>query len=74
MAQTIDPKLNEISLAKSHLYEKLGQHDDAFLAAQGVLNKDMEKIKNAATKNKCSVFHQFCQDEFKNSSNDILSK
>jgi tetratricopeptide (TPR) repeat protein len=67
MAQTIDSKLKEIPLAKSHLFEKLGQSDDAFLAAQGVLNKDMEKIKNNAVENKCSVFHQFCQEEFENS-------
>jgi len=38
--------------------------DEAFLAAQGVLNKDMEKIKKDAKENKCSVFHQFCQNEF----------
>jgi hypothetical protein len=40
--------------------------DDAFLAAQGILNKDMEKIKMAAKKNKCSIFHQFCENEFEN--------
>ena len=39
--------------------------DDAFLAAQGVLNKDMEKIKNDAKENRTSIFHQFCEDEFK---------
>ena len=38
--------------------------DEAFLAAQGVLNKDMEKIKSDAKENKCTVFHQFCNDEF----------
>jgi len=37
------------------------------LAAQGVLNKDMKKIMDAAKENKCSVFHQFCDDEFKKS-------
>ena len=42
-------------------------HDEAFLAAQGVLNKDMDKIKNDAKKNKCSVFHQFCEEEFEKS-------
>jgi hypothetical protein len=41
--------------------------DEAFLAAQGVLNKDMEKIKSDAKENKCSVFHQFCNNEFENS-------
>ena len=67
MAQTIDSKLKELPLAKSRLFEKLGISDDAFLAAQGVLNKDMEKIKNNAKENKCSVFHQFCQEEFEKS-------
>jgi len=32
-----------------------------------VLNKNMEKIKTDANKNKCSVFHQFCEDEFEKS-------
>jgi tetratricopeptide (TPR) repeat protein len=64
-AQIVDPTLKELSLAKSRLYEKLDMKDDAFLAAQGILNKDMEKIKNDAKENKCSVFHQFCEDEFK---------
>jgi len=66
-AQVIDSKLKEIPLAKSRLFEKLEMHDDAFLAAQGVLNKDMEKIKNDAKENKCSIFHQFCEDEFQKS-------
>ena len=47
-AQVIDPNLKEIPLAKSRLFEKLNMPDDAFLAAQGVLNKDMEKIKSDA--------------------------
>ena len=33
--------------------------DEAFLAAQGVLLKDMKKIQEDAKENKCSVFHQF---------------
>jgi tetratricopeptide (TPR) repeat protein len=68
MAQTIDSSLKEIPLAKSRLFKKLSMEDDAFLAAQGVLNKEMEKIKLAAKENKCSVFHQFCEDEFKKNS------
>jgi hypothetical protein len=67
MAQIIDSSLKEIPLAKSRLFEKLNMSDDAFLAAQGVLNKNMEKIKTDANKNKCSVFHQFCEDEFEKS-------
>jgi len=27
----------------------------------------MEKIKSDAKENKCSVFHQFCNNEFENS-------
>ena len=44
-AQVIDPNLKEIPRAKSKLFEKLGMEDEAFLAAQGVLSRDMEKIK-----------------------------
>ena len=63
-AQVIDPNLKEIPRAKSRLFEKLGMEDDAFLAAQGILNKDMAKIKNDAKENGSTVFHQFCEDEF----------
>ncbi|MEK6865554.1 MAG: hypothetical protein AABX06_03685, partial [Thermoproteota archaeon] len=63
-AQIVDPSLHEASIAKSQAFEKLGMEDEAFLAAQGVLVKDMEKIKTDAKKNKCSVFHQYCQNEF----------
>ena len=67
LAQRIDSSLREIPSAKSKLFEKLNMPDEAFLAAQGVLNKDMEKIKSDAKENKCSVFHQFCNNEFENS-------
>jgi tetratricopeptide (TPR) repeat protein len=67
LAQRIDSSLREIPPAKSKLFEKLNLPDDAFLAAQGVLNKDMQKIKSNAKENKCSIFHQFCDDEFQNS-------
>jgi tetratricopeptide (TPR) repeat protein len=63
-AQIIDPSLKELAITKSREYEKLGLEDEAFLAAQGVLIKDMEKIISDAKDNKCSVFHQFCQSEF----------
>jgi tetratricopeptide (TPR) repeat protein len=66
-AQIIDSKLKELPLAKSRLFEKLGMADESFLAAQGILNKDMEKIKNDAKENRCSIFHQFCDDEFEKS-------
>jgi tetratricopeptide (TPR) repeat protein len=63
-SQTIDPSLHEASIAKSQAFEKLGMEDEAFLAAQGVLIKNMEQIKSDAKANKCSVFHQYCQNEF----------
>jgi len=67
LAQRIDSSLREIPPAKAKLYEKLNMPDEAFLAAQGMLNKDMQKIKSDAKENKCTVFHQFCDDEFQNS-------
>ncbi|MBL7001471.1 MAG: hypothetical protein ISR80_01755, partial [Nitrosopumilus sp.] len=63
-AQRIDPSQKEIPTIKSQLFEKLGMEDNAFLAAQGVLNREMEKIKTDAKKNNYSVFHQFCNNEF----------
>ena len=38
----------DAATAKSKAFEKLGLEDEAFLAAQGVLIKDMDKIKNDA--------------------------
>ena len=62
--QVADATIKEAPIAKSKLFEKLGMEDEAFLAAQGVLNKNMQKIKDDAKENKCSVFHQFCDNEF----------
>ena len=64
MAQRLDFEASDIPLAKSKLYEKIGLADEAFLAAQGVLNQDMKRIILDAKKNKCTVFHQFCEEEF----------
>ena len=67
-AQRAGPDQNGLlSGAKSRLFERLGMHDEAFLAAQGVLNADMAKFQRDAQANKCSVFHQFCNDEFQRS-------
>ena len=68
-AQVLEPKLAKIPVAKSRAFEKLGLDDEAFLAAQGVLLKDMKKIIQNAKKNKYTVFHQFCTDEFYNLKN-----
>ncbi len=46
LAQRVDSSLREIPPAKSKLFEKLNMPDEAFLAAQGVLNNDMTKIKS----------------------------
>ena len=62
--QVADATIKEAPIAKSKLFEKLGMEDEAFLAAQGVLSRDMEKIKRDAKENKYSVFHQFCENEF----------
>ena len=63
-AQQLDPSIKEISTTKSKLFTQLGKEDEAFLSAQGVLLDDMEKIKEQAKKNKCTIFHQFCLNEF----------
>lgn len=54
----------EVSATRSELFERLGRSDEAFLAAQGVRNRDMARIMAVARDNDCSVFHQFCDDEF----------
>ena len=45
--------------------------DDAFLAAQGILNKDMEKLKDDAKENKCSVFINSVIMNLKNIKNNL---
>ena len=63
-AHVLDPSMTDVAIAKSRAFAKLGMDDEAFLAAQGMLMQDMEKTKQDAKKNKCTVFHQFCTDEF----------
>lgn len=55
-----------IALARSKIFTKLKKDDEAFLAAQGVRNCDMSQIISAARRNNCSVFHQFCDNEYDN--------
>lgn len=69
LAQKVSPMMKELSEAKSREFEKLELKDEAFLAAQGVLLEDMGKIKEDAKKNKCSIFHQFCQNEYEEKKN-----
>ena len=59
-----------IALARSGIFTKLKRDDEAFLAAQGVRNCDMQQIISDARRNNCSVFHQFCDNEYEN----ILAK
>lgn len=63
-AQKSDPSLKDAAIAKSESFAKMGKDDEAFLAAQGVLNEDMQRFKDEAKKNNCTVFHQYCVTEF----------
>ena len=56
--------MKELAIAKAREFEKIGLEDESILAAQGMLNQNMEKIKMDAKKNNISVFHQFCESEF----------
>jgi len=53
---TPKPKKQTKTTAKKIEFEKAWTNYNAAL--------DMEKIKSDAKENKCSVFHQFCQNEF----------
>jgi len=64
LAQSIDPNIKGISLTKSKIFEKLGKQDEAYLAAQGLLIKDMKKIISAAKQNHIGVAHQYCENRF----------
>ena len=64
-AQVVDSSLKEIPLAKSKLFEKLGDVDNAFLAAQGILNKDMEKIRWQQKKTNVLYFIKFVKMNLK---------
>ena len=70
LAQKINPLMKELSEAKSREFENLDLKDEAFLAAQGILLEDIEKIKKDSIKNKCSVFHQYCQNEYEGKKNN----
>ena len=70
-AEQVDASLaRSVSAARSKIFSKMGREDEAFLAAQGVRNRDMDRIISDARRNNCSVFHQFCNNEY----SDILAE
>lgn len=65
MAAAADPSVApDASRARAAAYARLGRGDESFLAAQGVPDADMARIIADAARNGCTVFHQFCQDEY----------
>ena len=64
-AAAADPSVErDASRARAAAYAGLGRGDESFLAAQGVPDADMRRIMDAAARNGCTVFHQFCQEEY----------
>ncbi|MEM3089264.1 MAG: tetratricopeptide repeat protein [Candidatus Nitrosotenuis sp.] len=63
-AQKIDPSLKGVAIAKSEAYYGLGMEDDALLAAQGMLNEDIGKLKEEARKRRMRPFDLLCLNEF----------
>ena len=64
-AAAADPSVAaDASRARAAAYKRLGRGDEAFLAAQGVADSDMPGIMRRAASSGCTVFHQFCQDEY----------
>jgi len=64
MAQKIDGSIKEASLAKSDAYKKLGCEGEAFLAAQGLLVEEIDRLVLEARKKKMRVFDLYCLREF----------
>ena len=62
--QFIDGTIKEACIAKSDAYTKLGNTDEAFLAAQGMLVSDIIKFKEKAAEKKMRVFDYYCLNEF----------
>lgn len=63
-AQKLDKSIKEAGLAKSEAYKKLGQENEAFLAAQGLLVEDIDNLILEAKEKKTRVFDLFCLKEF----------
>lgn len=63
-AQRADGSLRGAASARSEIYQILGMEDEAFLAAQGLLDDDVARFKEEAKKRKMRVFDWFCLNEF----------
>ena len=57
------PPAREAAGARARAYRSMGKEDEAFLAAQGVSDKEMDGIMRRARRNRCSLLHQICLDE-----------
>ena len=62
-ALRLDSSLREAAEARARAYRSLGMEDEAFLAAQGIRDGDMERIIRQARRNRCSLLHQLCLEE-----------
>jgi hypothetical protein len=63
-AQELEGPIREAAAAKSDAYLKLGREDEAFLAAQGLLIRDIEKYVADARAKKMRVFDLYCLNEY----------
>ena len=57
-------KIPRAAAGKSAAYQKIGKSDEAFLAAQGLLDSEIEKIMLEARTKKMKVFDYFCMIEY----------
>ena len=57
-------KITKASAGKSAAYQKLGKADEAFLAAQGLLVDDIERLILEARAKKMKVFDYYCMLEY----------
>lgn len=57
-------KNSRAATAKSEAYRKLGKEDEAFLAAQGLLNNDINRYVSEARAKKMKVFDYYCMSEY----------
>lgn len=57
-------KLPRAASGKSTAYQKLGKEDEAFLAAQGLLDSDIERIILEARSKKMKIFDYYCLTEY----------
>lgn len=62
-ALRLDHTIRGAAQARSRAYHKLGMADEAFLAAQGIPDGDMDRIIRQAHHNRCSLLHQLCIEE-----------